>query len=234
MCALIRTGSIVSDLVGKVGGHVFQRSRGGLTLRSQPAPIERGLNIQNKKRNYAVRVQSAWTSLAISNRNLWEAYAVFKNKHTKKGFGAILTGQSIFMQENIMRLNINESGFAFTPLILLSPIITTPPQTISIVSAKLEFGNFQLHFDYNIPDATKYPIVFISRPLLPSQISDYNKKRFMALILSTGQVQDISAVYKAAWSKFPSGGNYVNTKVALYDTDLNTFSLFNNQRTLVT
>lgn len=234
MCALIKTGSLISDITGKVGGHVFQRTSSGLALRSGPAPINKGINTQNENRIIATRIQQAWRALSVSDRNLWEVYATFKNKSTRKNILGKLTGQSIFMQENTVRLiHVNSFG-SFSPEILITPTIVSLPEVVKITSITNAASILTLNTDYDIPDASKFFVIYLSKPLLPSQISNYNKKKIFCYPASTGTSQGYTSIYTLKFGILPTVGQVLNTEIALYDKDINTFGSFQTQRIIIT
>lgn len=234
MCALIRTGSIISDITGKIGGHVFQRTKGGLAVRTQGGVINPGLNTQNANRIIATRIQQAWRGLSASDRNLWEVYATFKNKSSRKNILAKLTGQSIFMQENTVRLiHINSFG-SFSPAILTTPTIIELPEVVKITSITNAASILTLSTDYNIPDASKFFVVYLSKPLLPSQISNYNKKKIFCYVAANGTSQGYTSIYLLKFGILPEVGQVLNTEIALYDKDINTFGAFQTQRITIT
>lgn len=231
--ALIQTSGLISDITGRVGGSVFQRSKAGLTMRTQSGVINRATNLQGINRVYAQQIQQAWQSLTVSERNLWEVYAVFKNKSSRKSVLTKLTGQSIFMQENTVRLIHIATFGTFSPEILITPTLTQPPQTINITSWTVGVGTLSMATDYSIPDSSKFFIIYLSRPLLPSQISNYNKKIIFVPVSSTGSSQGLGSLYISRYSVLPVAGQYINSDIALYDKDKNTFGGFSTQRIIV-
>ena len=69
--ALIKTGSLITDINGKIGGQSFQRSRQGLTLQNSPGHVNNASNILSFRRSQSKRFSQAWRSLSASQRLAW-------------------------------------------------------------------------------------------------------------------------------------------------------------------
>jgi len=108
-----------------------------------------------------------------------------------------------------------------------------PPTTPNITTFTRTEFTFTYGTDFEIPDADKLYMLYISKPLLPSQISRYNKYKLIAVEASTGFTQSIVDYYKDLFGILPEIGQYVNTKIALYDKINGTFGAFSEQRTII-
>jgi len=73
---LIQTSSVVSSIVGSVGGQHFQRSRYGLTLSNNPRRVSSTSNAAGVSRSQFSRISSLWSSgLDDAQRQSWIRYA---------------------------------------------------------------------------------------------------------------------------------------------------------------
>lgn len=231
---LVRFSTLVSEMVGRSGGSVFQRTKGGIILRKQGAqPNTAKGNLYKSKVNITT-IQQAWQALTVNERNLWEVYAQFRNRPSRKGLTGPLGGQATFILENSIRLQFSQAFGVIAPVILTSPTITTPPQAVTIESINNSGFTLTVATDYNIPDDTKFIFMYISRPLLLSQMSVHNKKRLIANMSTTGQSQVITSEYELLYGALPAVGQAVNTEIFLYDKDINTFGAGNKQRIIIT
>jgi len=221
-------------MIGRSGGSVFQRVKGGLIMRKQ------GRNLNSAKANlYRSRVnvttlQAAWQALTAQERQLWEVYAQFRNRPSRKVITGPLGGQATFILENSIRLQFVQAFGTLSQDIVTSPTITTPPQAVSITSIVNSGATLTVATDYNILDDTKFIFMYISRPLLLSQISVWNKVKLIPNMSTTGQSQVITSFYNQKWGALPAVGQAVNTEIFLYDKDINTFGAGNKQRIIVT
>ena len=137
-------------------------------------------------------------------------------------------------QKNSIRLIHLQDGGTFTPEILISPILTPAPINVAITAISVSGGALSISTDYPIPDDTFFFIIKLSAPLLPSQISQYNKKKIFAYTNTAGYTQTITSLYMQKFGILPTVGAYINSEISLYDKTINTFGSFSKQRTIVT
>jgi len=104
--ANIRTGSIVSDIRGKVGSEIYSRNRGGAYVKAYAAPIQPGTSAQMANESNFATAVSAWLSLTDEQRHSWNTFAT--EQKTKGVFTSNinLTGRSLFISRKMNRLSI--------------------------------------------------------------------------------------------------------------------------------
>ena len=77
--AKIKLGAIVTDIRGKLGGHVFSKNRGGAYMRTKVTPVNPASVRQTFVRTIFAVISSLWSSLTDAQREsfagLVEAYA---------------------------------------------------------------------------------------------------------------------------------------------------------------
>ena len=61
--ALVQTGSVITDIRGKVGGHVFQGNTHGLVLKNKSNPVNKLSTNQTLRRSALSTIQIAWQQL---------------------------------------------------------------------------------------------------------------------------------------------------------------------------
>jgi hypothetical protein len=231
--ALIRTGAMISDITGRVGGNVFQRTKAGLCIRRQAGSINKGLTNLHNTQGFAVKLQQAWAGLNTFQRTAWETYAQYRPRGSRKNIAHKLTGQAVFFLENMIRQqHILQGGTLVTPIETI-PTLGGWPATISISSIGVLLGIMTMFTTYQVIDTTKFFMLYITRPLAPSQMSGWNKYKLIAQVTSIGYPQDITVSYTRLFGMLPINGQYVNTRIALYDKTIGTFSNITNQRILV-
>ncbi len=77
--ARIQMGSIVTDISGKLGGHVYGSSRYGKTLSNKSSGKRKSLTFNTNGNNVALNiatVSQSWLALTDSQRLAWQSYAV--------------------------------------------------------------------------------------------------------------------------------------------------------------
>ena len=231
---LVQFSTLVSTMVGRSKGSVFQKVRGGTIMRSQGRNLNSSSgNLYRSKVNITT-IQQAWMGLTAQERNLWEVYAQVRNRPSRKLITGPLTGQATFILENSIRMQFVQAFGVLAQTIITVPTITTPPQAISIVNIVNSGATLTVGTDYDILDDTKFIFMYITRPLLLSQQSVWNKQKLIPNMSSTGQSQVITSTYLQKWFALPAVGQAVNTEIFLYDKDINTFGAGNKQRIIIT
>lgn len=135
--ANIRTGSIVSDIRGKVGSEIYSRNRGGAYVKAYSGYTENWNARQIASQTALTAANSLWQSLTESERRQWDTFAnsfdassYFVNKRfsgrtlfikltfQKRYYTGQTTPSFPFIPSNLswnreLSVNINESGNAF-------------------------------------------------------------------------------------------------------------------------
>ena len=113
--ANIRTGSIVSDIRGKVGTEIYSRNRGGAYVKAYAAPTNPNSSNQQVRRGFLAAAVAGWGNLSSQDRNAWE---VFSQTMRRKGvFENIpIGGRAMYISSSINRLSIGGSGFSGAPV----------------------------------------------------------------------------------------------------------------------
>ncbi|MEE8209004.1 MAG: hypothetical protein V3T88_08665 [Nitrosomonadaceae bacterium] len=112
--AKVKLSYLVSDIRGKIGGTVFQQSRGGLIIRNQPGKINRNSNRDTTSRNVLNSVVANFDRLSVSNQLVWTRFVEFSELKQKRTKDLFVSGRDAFIKFNYYRLR-----YAF-------PILTTP------------------------------------------------------------------------------------------------------------
>lgn len=163
--ANIRTGSIVSDIRGKVGTEIYSRNRGGAYVKAYAAPTNPNSPNQQVRRGYLAAAITGWTNLSTQDRNAWE---VFSQTMRRKGvFENIpIGGRATYISSSINRLSTGGSEFFGPPV----PPIEIPKWEVSYVlntGLKQPFNmiaqvigdgsnfSFQLRLSRNLPNTIR-------------------------------------------------------------------------------
>jgi len=232
--ALVTFSGNISDIVGRMGGSVFQRTSSGTIMRPQRGITKKANNNLWQTQANATMLQQAWQALSDSDRNLWELYANFRQRPTRKKSTVFLRGQATFFLENSIRIQFDQHFGVISPVINSTPILAPPPANPYITSIVNAGFTLTVGTSYAIPDDSQFYFLYITKPLLASQISGWNKYKLLANLSSTGSSQVITSQYEQAWFNLPAVGGYVNTELFLYDKTLATFGSGTKQRIQIT
>lgn len=228
--ARITLSSLITDISGKIGGTVFQRSQGGLIARNQSAKINSNTTRSNLRKVGMAQVQNDWQTLTDAQRQLWNTYAIYLGKKQKHNTGLNLNGHQVFMQLNSIRYDLAPTNPIISPYLLDTPILVPPPQPRPASLIAVLFGNFQVDFTPDI-DSTKEVIVcFLSRPLSGSQVSSNQKLTLMKTATADGSGYFCGDYYTEVYGRIPEIGEFIQCKVAVYNTDEQNLSAYSVQR----
>ena len=81
--ARIKTGSIVSDISGKVGSEIYSRNKGGPYVKNWAAPTIPFSSFRDLARDALSDANTAWTNLSDGQKNAWSG---FSNQFTRASF----------------------------------------------------------------------------------------------------------------------------------------------------
>lgn len=123
--AKIKFGMMMTDARGKLGGHVFTKTRSGATVRTKVTPVNPQSSAQGNVRTTLGTFAQNWNVIDESKRQLWNAFAA-QNKKTNV-FGDLYapTGRSLYIGVNI---NLATAG---------APSILEPVPPVPLPSYKL-------------------------------------------------------------------------------------------------
>lgn len=107
--ALIKFGSVVTNGSGKLGGHVFQNSKGGMQLRTKPIPTGKPSLSQISIRSINKTLQKGWHDLTDAQRKVWNDWAVSHSIMTVRDPHKPISGHDLWMKYNFNQLIIGSS-----------------------------------------------------------------------------------------------------------------------------
>ena len=232
--ALITTGSIVTDLKGRLGGHVFQRTLGGLMVRTERSHVNPKLPFQLGQRNLLQQMLQIWNSMSDTQRKAWDVYAVFRGYPQRKNTGNTLSGQMCFVKENILRQSGILPLLAIYSNIMQNPVMLFPPPQLNVVSVVNTAGVLSVTFDSGYDLLSYYPILYLSRSLTASQRSQNNKYQVMKGFTIPAGVYTITAQYVEKFGVVPPVGAWLNWKICNVPNAANGSSNFTSSRLQVT
>jgi len=231
--ARVQVSALISNISGKLNGSVFQRTQGGLIIRNQSAKINSNTSRSNLHRVGITIIQNSWQQLSNTNRLLWETYAIFLNKKQKNNPTLNVSGQQLFIYINSIRLALSNVNTLFIPWLLSTPVLVAIPQAIKINLIVINFGDITVTFDRAIDDSKEVVILFLSRPLTASQQSPNQKLTLMKSTTLNGYDFICTSYYAEVYGRVLNAGEYVQARVAVYNTDNQSYSAYYNQRFLV-
>lgn len=200
--AIIKTSGLITDINGSIQGSTFQNSLGGLTLKSKSFQKRRFSEQANAAKSIMNNLQEEWKNLSQANRDLWNAFALFKPTLMNNGSGRLLNGQQLFLKYGAWYY----SQFLFVPNLPAMSNTYLAPVAVSVV---YNAPNLEIHTDRNINEASEFINFRISSPMLQSQKSPKGGSKQIVLTFGNTQIVDVTTEYLNLYGIIPTAGEYV-------------------------
>jgi len=149
---LIKWGSIVVDGSGKLGGHVFSKSRGGATVRTIARATNPQTSFQQIIRSRFTRLSQNWRDLTEVQRESWYQAESSFSRTNRFGDVVTLSGKNLYESLNANRQIIGLG------VINLAPLPTEIPVAI-VTSANVSVSNGSMVISGMFKDSTDFVIV---------------------------------------------------------------------------
>ena len=228
--ALIKTSGLISDIVGKISGTVFQRTQGGLIARNQSGKINSNTERSNTHKVGMITAQNAWMGLTNAERTLWQTYALFLKTPQKKNPTLIINGHQLFLKLNSLRYDLHFDNTLFTPTIQDTPVLTNLPQPINVTAITRVGVLINATLDRPVNSLNEVVSLYASRPLTASQMTSNRPLTLMRTPTQTGTTLDFNANYVKVYGRRVEVGEYIQIRVAVWDDTSKYFSSFSNIR----
>lgn len=140
----IKWGAIVVDGRGKLGGHVFTKTRSGATMRTKVTPVNPQTSAQASARSRLGGNSQAWATLTEAQRESWQVRAKETSKTNVFGDQYFPSGKNLFTSLNNNLLLIGEPTIAVAPAMSQMPFIVE--LKVAIVAQP---ASINIEFDYS-------------------------------------------------------------------------------------
>jgi hypothetical protein len=220
--ARVMTSAIVSDVRGKVGGSVFQRSAQGLSLRTHTTPVNTRTASQMSNRSMLYQLQVAWMALSADARLSWDAWSQYQNLSTGYFSTSKMTGQQAYIQLNRYRLML---GLAR----LDAPVFTPYDLPLFSITLSANDGNLTIDFVGMTDHTAYYPIIRFSSIIPPSRNNTSVPLRFVAGSWAATQIWAFGVNYITVFGHTPVTGERLILETGVLQTSNSTLSVFTKQ-----
>lgn len=140
----IKWGAIVVDGRGKLGGHVFTKTKSGATMRTKVTPVNPQTSAQASARSRLGGNSQKWGNLTELQRESWQNRAKETSKTNIFGDQYFPSGKNLFTSLNNNLLLVNSQPLTTAPAMAQMPFIIQ--MTLSIVTNP---AGINLSFDYS-------------------------------------------------------------------------------------
>ena len=206
--AKIKMGSIVTDMSGKLGGHVYAKNKGGNYVRTKATPSNPQTPAQMSIRGIFASISSGWSALTDAGRESFNGFVSSYGRTDIFGDLRNPTGKALYQ-----RLNNN---LAVSDQALLSACvapIVVPFANLVGANASVAGADFNAILD-GVTTGSK--VLIFATPSL-SKGTKFVKNRLRLVSVSAGSVAadfDFKSEYVAKFGALTVGANiYVGVKV---------------------
>lgn len=107
--ASIKSGSIVSDIRGKVGTEIYSRNKFGSYVKSYAVPVQPGTAFQDTAQDRLATCIASWQSLSDADRLAWNDYAGSVSFSNGVGLPSKLSGYNLFVSRKMNLLVVDQT-----------------------------------------------------------------------------------------------------------------------------
>ena len=120
---VIMSGFGITQMSGKIGGHVVAKGKGATYIRIKTKPHNPNTTSQASKRAQLRALSQQWRTLTVTQINSWNAAAINFPRKNKQGTTIILSGSDLFISLNLNLFNIGATTITSppTPTTVLTP-----------------------------------------------------------------------------------------------------------------
>lgn len=214
--AKIKFGMMMTDARGKLGGHVFTKTRVGATIRTKVTPVNRRTSAQMGVRAAFGSISQLWSNDPTVEREAWEAAAADLPRNNIFGDQYILSGKSYFMSANQNRHILQQPP-------LLAPAEPEPGVTVTLLDTITDsaLDELKLHIDLSSETlGSNNLVIAATRPNSLGRNNFSGQYRIIQVGVPTSgsDEYDIFADYSARFGE-PVVGKKISFQVHLIQAD---------------
>jgi hypothetical protein len=131
-------GSLVTDIIGSIGGLTFQTSNKSKIIRHRPYGITTATDLQQSQQALFSEAVAAWNAIDVDTKNLWNAFALAHPRTDYYGTTTTLSGYNYFISLYVSAVLLGNSPLTSPPTYGLvtmppAPTITFQSSTVSLI-----------------------------------------------------------------------------------------------------
>lgn len=206
--ALIKLGSVVTRISGKVGGQTFGEGPSGAYLKNSGTPRKSITLSQRSKMSTMATTAQAWRALTQAQRDIFNAASPDYPYLNRVGETKFYSGYAIFTQLKNNGLN---ASYADIPVPL-------PKINFSPITASVTFIPSLFTLNISNSDANTFYMVYCSRISSLGISNGYKNKFYMIRIAGSGAgvvSGDLNSALIARFGTIPLSGKFYYTITAV-------------------
>lgn len=158
---------VVTDMRGKLGGHVFTKSRQGATVRTKVTPVNRQTPAQGVIRGIFGNLSRQWNTLLEAQRATWQKAAEEFKRTNVFGDQVALSGKNLFISLNTNIATAGGSTRSVAP-------IESAVSTIADFSVTVAMTTRAIDLQLTIPGVIQPNEVLIVEATMQNSAGRYN------------------------------------------------------------
>lgn len=190
---------------GKLGGHVFTKTKSGATMRTKVTPVNPQTSAQASARSRLGGNSQAWAGLSEDQRQGWNALASETSKTNIFGDQYFPSGKNLFTSVNNNLVMVERASIMDAPVFTELPFIIDMTAVVDIAAGEIEL-TVQV-------SGSSIGNTLVIEATAPSSAGKYNfdGSYRQISIAPTGAVPDPLDLYTSYTSKFgaPVGGKKI-------------------------
>lgn len=204
--ARIKLSEVVTDIRGKVGGTVFQKTRYGHMLRTIPRGRNKQSFYQQCNRSKFQFIVRSWRTLTEAQKEAWNNAVSDWTFENVFGDTVTPTGSLLFNRLNLNVMNVGQS------LLTDVPAVTVVPETPEVYLV-IDEENEKIFLDLETDPLNEniYLIVECTKPIMDGTFNAKSKLRRLNYYttLGTGAILDITSDYTNRFAGNPFNEDFV-------------------------
>lgn len=208
--ALLKMGSLVTQISGKIGGQTFGTGQGGQYVKNTGSYINKLTQSRSVVNSRLSSLSNSWRSLTTSQKNSWSAAAPNFPYVNRLGESRVYSGYNLYMKFNGNRA-----------LLGLSPVSTAPVPFVFTDFLEDDFNldtnSMFISLDDTTADCTY--VVFASNP--SSSGSNFNVKGLRFIKIGVGGSNPVTIDFTTEYQSIfgvPKIGSRIFVRVFMYET----------------
>lgn len=217
--AIIKVGSLISDIKGLVGGLIFARNKGGLYVKNFATPINPQTTRQTDVRNDFATLVDDWQSRLIGlERTAWNDYGENNPVLNRLGELINISGLNWFIKLNALRLQASLTVVDDPPI---GSSTGVPDTTLSVDD--IDLGGASIDVGFNVAlnwVGTDGDAMAVFAPAIQGQGIETFKRtlRFVGIIAGNTALPPTSPATLAYPWDGPTGGGKVFVEAVILET----------------
>lgn len=191
--AKVKFGMIVTDMRGKLGGHVFTKNRAGASTRTKVTPSNPRTASQQANRSLLALFSVGWSALTDAMRASWNGAVDSWTKTNIFGDNVKPSGKNLYTALNKNLASIGLASIDVAPEKVELPLL-------GLTWVDVNIGDEEITLSTEAIPAGTYVVVGATPPL--SAGTSFTKGKFRRIYYANGNVVTATDIYSAYVAKF--------------------------------